>query len=102
MARKEDSERLDNLIHLFIENPRAPAFKERLSGLDHEIHRVFEAAAIAAPDQETVQTFQLMEGIVVLSSIMDAIAEARIAATANVAGRPHRPSGSPPSTPGTS
>ena len=55
VARKEDSERLDNLIHLIIEKTRAPAFKERLSGLDREIHS-FDAAAIAAPDQETVQT----------------------------------------------
>ncbi|MCE2463668.1 MAG: cache domain-containing protein [Dehalococcoidia bacterium] len=79
-ARRQDSERLDNLILLIIENTRNPVFKERLSSLDREIHRVFEAAASAAPDQETVQTFELMEGIVVLSSIMDAIAEARIAA----------------------
>ena len=57
-ARQEDSERLDSLI------------------MD-----VFESAAAAAPNQETVQTFVLMEGIVVLASIMDAIAEARIAAT---------------------
>ena len=81
-SRKEDSERLDNLIHLLIENTRDPAFKERLNSLDREIHRVFEAAAAAAPDQETAQTVELMEGIVVLSSIMDAIAEARIAAAA--------------------
>ena len=81
-ARSQDTERLDNLIHLIIENTRNPAFKERLSGLDREIHRVFDAAAVAAPDQETVQTLELMEGIVVLSSIMDAIAEARIAAAA--------------------
>ena len=89
-ARTEDSERLDNLIHLIIENTRPPAFKERLSNLDREIHRVFEAAAAAAPDQETVQTFELMEGIVVLSSIMDAIAEARIDAAAE------SPASSPP------
>ena len=75
----EYSERLDNLIHLIIENTANPAFKERLSSLGREIHRVFESAAVVAPDQETVQTFELMEGIVVLSSIMDAIAEARIA-----------------------
>ena len=81
-SRREDSERLDNLIHLLIENTRDPAFKERLNSLDREIHRVFEAAAAAAPDQETAQTVELMEGIVVLSSIMDAIAEARIAAAA--------------------
>ena len=79
-ARSDDSERLDNLIHLIIENTRNPEFKTRLSSLDREIHRVFEAAAAAAPDDETVQTFELMEGIVVLASIMDAIAEARIAA----------------------
>ena len=82
VARKEDSERLDNLIHLIIENTRDPALKERLSGLDREIHRVFEAAVAAAPDQETVQTFELAKGIVVLSSIIDAIAEASIAETA--------------------
>ena len=81
-SRKEDSERLDNLIHLIIANTQNPAFKERLTGLDREIHRVFEAAAADAPDQETAQTIELMEGIVVLSSIMDAIAEARIDAAA--------------------
>ena len=80
-ARQEDSERLDSLIHLIIQNTRNPDFKERLTSLDREIHRVFESAAAAAPNQETVQTFVLMEGIVVLASIMDAIAEARIAAT---------------------
>ncbi len=79
-ARRQGFERLDNLIHLIIENTRNPAFKERLSGLDREIHRVFESASAAAPDQETVQTSELMEGIVVLSIIMDAIAEAKIAA----------------------
>ena len=81
-SRKEDSARLDNLIHLIIENTQNPTFKARLASLDREIHRVFEAAAAAAPDQETAQTVELMEGIVVLSSIMDAIAEARIAAAA--------------------
>ena len=79
-ARRRDSERLDKLIHLIIENTRNPAFRERLSSLDREIRRVFEAAAAVAPDQDTVQTFELMEGIVVLASVMDAIAEARIAA----------------------
>ena len=82
-ARRGDSERLDNLIHRIIENTRNVAFKERLTSLDREIHRVFETAAVAAaPDQETVETFELMEGIVVLASIMDAIAEARIVAAA--------------------
>ena len=81
-SRREDSERLDNLIHLIIENTRDPDFKEKLSSLDREIHRVFVAAAAAAPDPETAQTFELMEGIVVVSSIMDAIAEARIGGAA--------------------
>ena len=81
-SRREDSERLDNLIHLIIANTQNPAFKERLTSLDREIHRVFEAAAAAAPDHETAQTVELMEGIVVLSSIMDAIADARIDAAA--------------------
>ena len=81
-SRREDSERLDNLIHLLIANTQNPAFKERLTSLDREIHRVIEAAAAAAPDHETAQTVELMEGIVVLSSIMGAMAEARIAAAA--------------------
>ena len=81
-SRRQDSERLDNLIHLIIANTQNPAFKERLTTLDREIHRVFEATAAAAPDHETAQTVEFMEGIVVLSSIMDAIAEARIAADA--------------------
>ena len=79
-ARQGDSERLDNLIHLIIQNTQNPEFKERLSSLDSEIHRVFETVSAAAPDEETVQTFESLEGIVVASSIMDAIAEARIAA----------------------
>ena len=83
-ARQRDSERLDELIHLIIENTRTPDFKERLEGLDREIHRVFQTASAAAPDQETAQTLDLMEGIVVASSIMNAIAEARIEAASPV------------------
>ena len=78
LARSQDSERLDSLIHLIIENTRNPEFRERLSGLDREIHRVFQTAAAAAPDTETAQTFDLLEGIVVVASIMDAIAGARL------------------------
>ena len=77
-ARAADSERLDNLIHGIVENTGDPAFKARLEGLDREIHRVFDAAAAASSDPEAVRTMQLMEGIVVLTSIMNAIAEARI------------------------
>ena len=92
-ARREDSERLDNLVHRIIDNTRNPAFKERLASLDREIHRVFESAA-SAPDQETAQTFELMEGIAVTSSIINAIAEARVAAAAkseDAAAKPQAP-----------
>ena len=77
-ARAEDSARLDNLIHAIIDNTRDPDFKAHLSSLDGEIHRVFDAAAAVSADPEAIQTMQLMEGIVVLSSIMNAIAGARI------------------------
>lgn len=50
VARQGDSERLDNLIHLIIENTQRPAFKERLSSLDREMNRIFEAAAADAPN----------------------------------------------------
>ena len=79
-ARRQDSKGLDNLIHLIIESTRNPAFKELLNSLAREIYRVFESAAAAAPGQETVQTFELMKGIVMRSIIKDAIAEARGAA----------------------
>ncbi len=78
-TRREDSERLDDLIQLIIENTQNREFKERLISLSSEIHRVIQTATAMAPSDETVQTFQLMEGIVVLASILDAIAEARIA-----------------------
>ena len=77
-ARREDSERLDNTIHGIIDATRNPEFKARLSALDSEIHRVFEAVAAAQPDQEAAQALELMKGIVVLTSIMNAIAEQRI------------------------
>ena len=79
-ARREDSQRLDNLIDAIIERTQDPAFKAKLSGLDREIHRVFQAAAAASPDPETVRTLELMQGIAVLTSIMNAIAETRLAA----------------------
>ncbi|MCE2405160.1 MAG: cache domain-containing protein, partial [Dehalococcoidia bacterium] len=79
-ARRDDSQRLDNLIHAIIERTQDPAFKAKLSGLDREIHRVFQAAAAASPDPETVRTLELMQGIAVLTSIMNAIAETRLAA----------------------
>ena len=39
---------------------------------------MFEADAAASGDTETAQTLELMQGIVVLSSVMNAIAEAVI------------------------
>ena len=70
-VRAADSERLDNTIHGLIEATRNPAFKERLSRLDSEIHRVFNAVEAASSDPETKQTLELMQGIVVLSSVMN-------------------------------
>ena len=86
-VRAADSERLDNTIHGLIEATRNPAFKERLSRLDSEIHRVFNAVEAASSDPETTQTLELMQGIVVLSSVMNAIAEARITADGQASGQ---------------
>ena len=86
-VRAADSERLDNTIHGLIEATRNPAFKERLSWLDSEIHRVFNAVEAASSDPETKQTLELMQGIVVLSSVMNAIAEARITADGQASGQ---------------
>ncbi len=82
-ARLADSERLYNLIHAIIERTQNPAFRARLEGLDSEIHRVFQAAKAVSPDAETTQSLELMEGIVVLTSIMSEVADARLAATAD-------------------
>ena len=86
-VRAADSERLDNTLHGLIEATRNPAFKERLSRLDSEIHRVFNAVEAASSDPETKQTLELMQGIVVLSSVMNAIAEARITADGQASGQ---------------
>ena len=80
-ARRQDSEWLDNLVHVIIQNTKNPAFKERLSSLDSEIQEVFEIIAALAPDPETADTFEWMEGVAVVSSIIDAIAEARLGPT---------------------
>ena len=77
-ARASDTERLDNTIHGIIENTQNLPFKEKLTRLDSEIHRVFSAVEASAGDQETARTLELMQGIVVLSSVFNAIAEARI------------------------
>ena len=77
-ARAADSERLDNTIHGIIDATRNPASKERVRSLDGEIHRVFDAVESASSDPETVRTLELMKGIVVLTSVMNAIAEARV------------------------
>ena len=86
-VRAADSERLDNTIHGLIEATRNPAFEERLSRLDSEIHRIFNAVEAASSDPETKQTLELMQGIVVLSSVMNAIAEARITAGGQASGQ---------------
>ena len=72
-AGAEDSQRQDNTIHGIINSTRNPAFKEYLAGLDSEIHQVFDAT-----DAERLQALELMEGIVILSGIVHAIAEARL------------------------
>ena len=77
-ARAADSERLDNTIHGIINATRDPAFKKRLTEFDTEIHRVFVAVQASAAGSDAADTLELMEGIVVLASIMNAIAEARI------------------------
>ena len=77
-ARASDTDRLDNAIHGIIENTQNLAFKEKLTRLDREIHRVFSAVEASTGDQETARTLELMQGIVVLSSVLNAIAEARI------------------------
>ncbi len=77
-VRSEDSERLDNMVHGIISRTENPAFKARLEGLDREIHRVFEAAKAVNPD--LADTLELMGGIVVLSIIMDEVANLRLAA----------------------
>ena len=97
-AREEDSERLHDLVHVIIQRTKDQNFKQRLSGIDSEIHSVFEAAAAVSEDPEAVRTMELMEGAVVLTSIMDEIAKARlgIAAPAGPAA-PAGGAGAPPS-----
>ena len=80
-ARLEDSDRVDSIIHAIIDNTQNPAFKERLTGLAREIHRVFTAVQAVSPDEETKRSLELMEGLVVLSTIMTEIAEARLDAS---------------------
>ena len=77
-ARASDTDRLDNAIHGIIENTQNLAFKEKLTRLDSEIHLVFSAVEASTGDQETARTLDLMQGIVVLSSVIIAIAEVRI------------------------
>ena len=80
-ARQGDSERLDNLSHGVIQATRDPSLKEHLTSLDREIHSVFERAiAVSAGNQDAVDSFELTEGLTVVASIVNAIAEARIAA----------------------
>ena len=77
-ARLEDSDRVDNIIHAIIDNTQNPVFKERLTGLAREIHRVFTAVQAAASDGETIKSLELLEGIVVLTAILVEVAETRL------------------------
>ena len=77
-ARAADSERLDNTIHGTIAATGNPVLKEYLTSLDREIHEIFVAVGAASTNPEAARALELMEGIVVLASIMNAIAEARI------------------------
>ena len=77
-ARQEDSDRADNIIHGIIKNTQNPAFKERLTGLAREIHRVYTAVQAAASDRETIKSLELLEGIVVLRAILVEVAETRL------------------------
>ncbi len=82
-ARQRDTERLDNLIHAIIQATRNPELKAHLTALDNEIHSVYERAiAASAGNQEALDSFALSEGLTVVASIMNAIAESRIAASA--------------------
>ena len=53
-----------------------------MTGLDIQTHRVFAAFEAATEDEEAAQTLELMEGIIILSGIVYAIAEARLGARA--------------------
>ena len=77
-ARAADSQRLDNAIHGIIDATQNPAFKEYLTDLDREIHEIFVAVGAASTNPEAARALELMEGIVVLTTIMNAIADARI------------------------
>ena len=76
-ARAADSQRLDRTIHEIIDATRNQAFKRRLTQIDAEIHRVFDAVQSSGSNPQAADTLELMEGIVVLASIMNAIAEER-------------------------
>ena len=77
-AGAEDSRRQDNTIHGIITSTRNPAFKKYLTGLDSAIHWAFTAVEVYITGAETLQALELMEGIVILSGIVHAIAEARL------------------------
>lgn len=84
-ARAADTDRVDRTIHGVIQATQNPEFKARLEGLDREIHRVFDAVGAGASGADAAETLELMEGIVVLTSVMNAIAEARLGESSSTA-----------------
>ncbi len=78
--RQEDSDRLHDLVHSVIESTKDQDFKQRLTAIDSELHRVFEAAAAVSDDPQAIATMERMEGTVILAAIMDEITDARLPA----------------------
>ena len=84
-ARAADTDRVDRTIHGVIQATQNPEFKAWLEGLDREIHRAFDAVGAGASGADAAETLELMEGIVVLTSVMNAIAEARLGESSSTA-----------------
>lgn len=77
-ARQEDSDRLHDLVHAIIEHTKDQDFRQRLAAMDSEIHSIFDAAAAISDDPETFMAMELTEGSLILTAVMDEIAEARL------------------------
>ena len=78
-ARSEDSERLDLMIHALTERTEDPALQSKIRERDAEIHRIFEITAERLSDgPDALARLELVKGIVILSNITDALAEAEI------------------------
>jgi len=77
-AQAADSERLDDTVDGIINAARNPALKAKLAQLDEELDRLFAAVEAAANSPETARALELERGVVALSSILNAISEARL------------------------